>query len=153
MIGADEQIQRRLRERALRVRYREPELYAAVGDEAWQECRTELLRELRRAVEGHEPADAELAEVVAEMREAAAPEAVEPKPTPPAARTTRARTSRGVECVAWLHDFLAPGPRLGRDVYAEAKRRGYSRRMVERARPVARVDAPNGPRSTWSLLG
>lgn len=138
MIGADKQILRRRAVAAVRVR--SPELYAAVGDEIWQEFRTELLRELRRAAEGHDPADAELAEVVAEIREAGAPEAVEPA------------RRREPEAVAWLREHLANGPRRGRDVYAAALAAGFSRRTVERARRPAGVRAPRGPGSRWERV-
>jgi hypothetical protein len=48
------------------------------------------------------------------------------------------RTERD-DAAAWLRDYLGEGPKLARDVLTESKAAGFSKRTIDRAKPVAGV--------------
>lgn len=48
------------------------------------------------------------------------------------------RTERD-DAAEWLRDFLSDGPKLARDVLTESKAAGFSKRTIDRAKPVAGV--------------
>lgn len=48
------------------------------------------------------------------------------------------RTERD-DAAAWLRDHLSDGPKLARDVFTESKAAGFTKRTIDRAKPVAGV--------------